>query len=70
MPQNVLAKTECGKTAAIDPFHEKPPREVVGRNTLTRFRMQFQAAAYAALEILKGKEVDRVYCDLSTTSSK
>jgi hypothetical protein len=25
--------------------------------------MQFQAAAYAALEILKGKEVDRVYCD-------
>jgi hypothetical protein len=25
--------------------------------------MQFQAAAYAALEILSGKEVDRVYCD-------
>lgn len=25
--------------------------------------MQFQAAAYAALEILSGKEIDRVYCD-------
>jgi len=47
----------------MDIIHEKVPREVVGRNTVARFRMQFQAAAYAALEILNGKEVDRVYCD-------
>ncbi len=47
----------------MDSIHEKAPRETVGRNTVVRFRMQFQAAAYAALEILGGKEVDRVYCD-------
>jgi len=47
----------------MDIIHEKVPREIVGRNTVARFRMQFQAAAYAALEILSGKEVDRVYCD-------
>ncbi|MBP0598845.1 DUF4297 domain-containing protein [Herbaspirillum sp. LeCh32-8] len=39
------------------------PGEVVGRDTITRFDMQFQAAAYAALEILEGKGVDCVYCD-------
>lgn len=44
-------------------IHDKVPRETVGRTTVSRFRMQFQAAAYAALEILSGKEVDRVYCD-------
>jgi hypothetical protein len=48
---------------AMDIIHEKVPREIVGRTTVARFRMQFQAAAYAALEILSGKEVDRVYCD-------
>lgn len=47
----------------MDIIHEKDPRETVGRSTVTRFRMQFQAAAYAALEILSGKEIDRVYCD-------
>lgn len=47
----------------MDVIHEKGPREAVGRDTIARFRMQFQAAAYAALEILRGKEVDRVYCD-------
>lgn len=47
----------------MDSIHDKVPREVVGRKTIVRFRMQFQAAAYAALEILSGKEVDRVYCD-------
>lgn len=47
----------------MDAIHESPPRETVGRDTILRFRMQFQAAAYAALEILSGKEVDRVYCD-------
>ncbi len=47
----------------MDIIHEKAPRETVGRDTMVRFRMQFQAAAFAALEILSGKEVDRVYCD-------
>lgn len=47
----------------MDAIHELPPGETVGRDTILRFRMQFQAAAYAALEILSGKEVDRVYCD-------
>lgn len=40
-----------------------PPAEDVGRDTLARFDMQFQAAAYAALQILENKEVDCVYCD-------
>lgn len=47
----------------MDTIYDKAPRETVGRNTVSRFRMQFQAAAYAALEILSAKEVDRVYCD-------
>jgi hypothetical protein len=47
----------------VDLIHDIPPRETVGRDTTNRFRMQFQAAAFAALEILSGKEVDRVYCD-------
>ncbi|OYD49922.1 dsDNA nuclease domain-containing protein [Acidovorax kalamii] len=47
----------------MDIIHEKTPRETAGRDTMVRFRMQFQAAAFAALEILSGKEVDRVYCD-------
>jgi len=47
----------------MDAIHVKTPRETVGRETTNRFRMQFQAAAFAALEILSGKDVDRVYCD-------
>lgn len=47
----------------MDTIHDKTPRETVGRDTVRRYRMQFQAAAYAALEILSCKEVDRVYCD-------
>ncbi|MDO8774950.1 MAG: dsDNA nuclease domain-containing protein [Burkholderiaceae bacterium] len=47
----------------MDTIHDKVPRETIGRDTSLRFRMQFQAAAYATLEILSGKEVDRVYCD-------
>jgi hypothetical protein len=39
------------------------PGEDIGRDTISRFDMQFQAAAYAALEILKGSGVDCVYCD-------
>jgi hypothetical protein len=49
--------------SVVDLIHDIPPRETVGRDTTNRFRMQFQAAAFAALEILSGKEVDRVYCD-------
>ena len=37
--------------------------EDVGRDTVARFDMQFQAAAYAALQILEGNGVDCVYCD-------
>jgi hypothetical protein len=48
---------------ALNIIHDKTPRETVGRETTNRFRMQFQAAAFAALEILSGKDVDRVYCD-------
>lgn len=44
-------------------IHEIKPRETDGRETILRFRMQFQAAAYAALKILSGDGVDRVYCD-------
>lgn len=47
----------------MDTIHDKAPRETAGRITVSRFRMQVQAAAYAALEILSGKDVDRVYCD-------
>lgn len=47
----------------VEPLHDAPPRETVGRETALRFRMQYQAAAYAALEILHGSGVDRVYCD-------
>ena len=47
----------------VEPLHNAPPRETIGRETALRFRMQYQAAAYAALEILQGGGVDRVYCD-------
>ncbi|MHA6912110.1 dsDNA nuclease domain-containing protein [Ralstonia pseudosolanacearum] len=47
----------------MDIIHDKEPRETIGRETTNRFRMQFQAAAFAALEILSGRDVDRVYCD-------
>lgn len=61
--QKKRAKYGEQKKKSMDTIHDKAPRETVGRTTVTRFRMQFQAAAYAALEILSGKEVDRVYCD-------
>ncbi len=60
-----VVRTENRETRekAMDIIHDKTPRETVGRETTNRFRMQFQAAAFAALEILGGKDVDRVYCD-------
>ncbi len=51
------------KIKTLNTIHDIPPRETIGRETILRFSMQFQAAAYAALEILTGKDVDRVYCD-------
>lgn len=44
-------------------LHEVEPREVTGRDTIARYQAQFRAAAYACLEILAGKDVNRVYCD-------
>ena len=44
-------------------LHEVQPRETAGRMMIGRVNMQFQAAAFAALEILDGAGVDRVYCD-------
>lgn len=61
--KSLRAQSGESKTIAMDIIHEKVPRETVGRDTVARYRMQFQAAAFAALEILSGKEVDRIYCD-------
>lgn len=44
-------------------LHEVSTRENDGRNTIDRYQQQFFAAAYASLEILDGKEIDRVFCD-------
>ena len=40
------------------------PREQAGRDAFGRFRLQAKSAAIAALSILEGGEVDRVYCDM------
>ncbi len=64
---NLLRSSPLGRLGeekkTMDTIHDKAPRETVGRETTNRFRMQFQAAAFAALEILSGKDVDRIYCD-------
>lgn len=44
-------------------LHEVKPREGTGRDTIARYRLQFVAAAYASLEVLEGKEIDRIFCD-------
>lgn len=44
-------------------IHEVEPRENVARETLARYQVQHRAAAYACLQILEGKGIDRVYCD-------
>lgn len=44
-------------------LHEVTTRESDGRSTIDRYHQQFIAAAYASLEILEGKEIDRVFCD-------
>lgn len=45
-------------------LHDKQPREQNGRDSFYRYRIQTRAAAIAALAILEGKDVDRIYCDL------
>lgn len=45
-------------------LHQRQPREQDGRDSFDRYRAQTRAAAIAALAILEGKEIDRVYCDL------
>ncbi|MFI5443734.1 dsDNA nuclease domain-containing protein [Polaromonas sp. UC242_47] len=44
-------------------LNEVPVREANGRDTILRYRLQCIAAAYASLQILDGKDIDRVYCD-------
>ncbi len=44
-------------------LHQVKPREQNGRDTFERYRAQTRAAALAALAILEGADVDRVYCD-------
>lgn len=51
-----LTTTELNLSAIV-------PKEEVGRETLSRYDMQFQAAAYAALEMLEEDSVLCVYCD-------
>lgn len=63
MIQNVYSKSVGCWAKVMNIIHTQEPRETFGRITVSRFRMQFQAAAYAALEILSGKGIDRVYCD-------
>ncbi|MDI3248471.1 MULTISPECIES: dsDNA nuclease domain-containing protein [unclassified Pseudomonas] len=42
----------------------KPAREQNGRDSFSRYRAQARSAAMAALSILEGGKIDRVYCDL------
>lgn len=39
------------------------PREQNGRDTFSRYKAQTRGAAIAALSILDGKDIDKVYCD-------
>jgi len=48
----------------MEVLETKLPREQAGRDSFSRYRAQVRSAAVAALSILEGKEVDRVYCDL------
>jgi len=45
-------------------LHEVDPREQDGRDAVARFKAQYRAAAFNCLSILKGEEVDAVFCDL------
>ncbi len=52
-----------GSSCQVKTIETAKPAEDVGRDTLSRYDMQFQAAAYAALQILEGNGVDCIYCD-------
>lgn len=45
-------------------LHTVVPREQDGRDSFGRYRVQVRSAAVASLQILSGKAIDRVYCDL------
>ncbi|HAS7013034.1 TPA: DUF4297 domain-containing protein [Vibrio parahaemolyticus] len=45
-------------------LHNETPREQDGRDSFERYRAQVRSASIAALTILEGSEVDRIYCDL------
>jgi len=45
-------------------LHSVTPREQNGRDSFERYRLQVRSASVAALTILEGTEIDRVYCDL------
>lgn len=45
-------------------LHEELPREQDGRDSFERYRAQVRSASIAALTILEGTEIDRIYCDL------
>lgn len=53
---------------STEDFYSTKPREQVGRDTFLRYRAQILAAALAALEILEGGEVDRVFAITMTIS--
>jgi hypothetical protein len=44
------------------------PREQAGRDSFSRYRAQVRSAAIAALSILDGESIDRVYCDFQATN--
>ena len=48
----------------------KPAREQNGRDSFSRYRAQARSAAMAALSILEGGNIDRVYCDLHDEDRK
>jgi hypothetical protein len=52
-----------GKKEDSPAISEIEPGEHSGRETAARYKAQYRAAAYACLEILSGKHIDRVYCD-------
>lgn len=45
-------------------LHEVDPREQDGRDAVARFKAQYRAAAYQCLLILKGGDVDAIFCDI------
>lgn len=45
-------------------LHTTEPREQSGRDSFERYQAQVRSASIAALTILEGTEVDRIYCDL------